>query len=110
MFKIIPGKKDIGAQISCNIKMLNKNKLKKIKSALQKYGMIYFRKQNLNSKNYIKFAKNFGKLAEYPRLKGLNKNYPKITVVQRKASALLKDFTDLKRAYDQIREIGRAHV
>ena len=86
MFKIIPGKKDIGAQISCNIRKINKNNLKKIKSALQKYGMIYFRKQNLNSKAYIQFAKNFGKLADYPRLKGLNKKYSKITVVQRKAS------------------------
>ncbi len=86
MFKIIPGKKDIGAEIICNIKTVNKNNLKKIKFALQKYGMIYFRKQNLNSKSYIKFAKNFGKLADYPRLKGLNKKYPKITVVQRKAS------------------------
>ncbi len=86
MFKIIPGKEDIGAQIFCNIKKIKKSNLKKIKSALQKYGMIYFRKQNLNSKAYIQFAKNFGKLANYPRLKGLNKKYPKITVVQRKAS------------------------
>ena len=86
MFKIIPGKKDIGAQISCNIRKINKNNLKKIKSALQKYGMIYFRKQNLNSKTYIQFAKNFGQLANYPRLRGLNRKYPKITVVQRKAS------------------------
>ncbi len=86
MFKIVPGKQDIGAEICCNINKINKKEFKKIKSALQKYGMLYFRKQNLNSKNYIKFAKNFGKLAEYPRLKGLNKKYPKITVVQRKAS------------------------
>ena len=86
MFKIIPGKKDIGAEISGNIKKINKNDLKKIKFALQKYGMIYFRKQNLNSKTYIQFAKNFGQLANYPRLRGLNKKYPKITVVQRKIS------------------------
>ena len=86
MFKIIPGKKEICAEIFCNIKKINKKELKKIKSALQKYGMLYFRKQNLNSKNYILFAKKFGKLAEYPRLKGLNKKYPKITVVQRKAT------------------------
>jgi len=86
MFDIIPGKKDIGAEIICDLKKINKNNIKKIKSALHIYGMIYFRRQNLNSKNYIKFAKNFGKLAEYPRLKGLNKKYPKITVVQRKAS------------------------
>ena len=86
MFKIIPGKKDIGAKIICNIKKINKNDLRKIKSALHKYGMLYFRKQNLNSKTYIEFAKNFGKLADYPRLKGLNNKYPKITVVQRKAN------------------------
>ena len=73
MFEIIPGKKDIGAEVLCDLKKINKNNIKKIKSALQIYGMIYFRRQNLNSKNYIKFAKNFGKLAEYPRLKGLNK-------------------------------------
>ncbi len=86
MFKIIPGKKNIGAEIFGNIKKINKNDLKKIKFALQKYGMIYFRKQNLNSKTYVQFAKNFGQLANYPRLRGLNKKYPKITVVQRKIS------------------------
>mgnify|MGYP001403433190 CR=1 FL=1 len=86
MFKIIPNKKEIGAQIICDIKKIKKIHITKIKFALQKYGMLYFRKQNLNSKNYIKFAENFGKLADYPRLKGLNKKYPKITVVQRKAS------------------------
>ena len=86
MFEIISGKKNIGAEIICDLNKIKKYHIKKIKSALQKYGMIYFRKQDLNSKNYIKFAKNFGKLAEYPRLKGLNKKYPKITVVQRKAS------------------------
>ena len=86
MFKIISGKKDIGAEIFCNIKKINRNDLKKIKFALQKYGMIYFRKQNLNSKTYIQFAKNFGQLANYPRLRGINKKYPKITVVERKIS------------------------
>ena len=86
MFKIISGKQDIGAEIFCSIKKINKNDLKKIKSALQKYGMLYFRKQKLNSKSYIKFAKNFGQLANYPRLRGLNRKYPKITVVQRKLS------------------------
>ena len=48
--------------------------------------MIYFRNQKLNSDNYVKFAKKFGKLANYPRLKGLNKKYPQITVVQRKST------------------------
>ena len=48
--------------------------------------MLFLKKQSLTSKLYIKFAKNFGKLASYPRLRGLSKKYPKITVVQRKAS------------------------
>ena len=85
MFKIISKKKDIGAEIICNLKMISKKDFKKIKLAIQKYGMIYFRKQNLTSELYLKFAKNFGKLANYPRLKGLSKKYTKITVVERKA-------------------------
>ena len=86
MIKIIPNKKNIGAEIVCDLKKLLKSDLKKIKLALHKYGVIYFRKQNLESSSYIKFAKNFGKLANYPRLKGLSKKYPQITVVQRKSS------------------------
>ena len=86
MLKIIPNKKNIGAEIVCDLNNINNSVLKKIKSALSKYGMIYFRNQNLNSDNYVKFAKKFGKLANYPRLKGLNKKYPQITVVQRKST------------------------
>ena len=86
MFKIIPSKKEIGAEIICDIKNITNKDLKKIKFALQRYGMLFFRKQTLTSKLYIEFAKNFGKLANYPRLKGLSKKYPKITVVQRKTS------------------------
>ena len=86
MIKIIPNKKEIGAKVICNLKKLSKKELKSLKVALHKYGMIYFRKQNLTSSLYLKFAKNFGKLANYPRLKGLSKKYPQITVVQRKIS------------------------
>ena len=86
MFKIIPNKKEIGAEIVCDIRNLKYNEIKKIKLSLQRYGMLFFKKQPLTSKLYIKFAKNFGKLASYPRLRGLSKKYPKITVVQRKAS------------------------
>ena len=46
--------------------------------------MVYFRNQNLTSKQYLSFAKKIGKPALYPRLKGLNKKFPEITVVQRK--------------------------
>ena len=86
MLRIIPNKNNIGAEIDIDIKKLSKENFKSITDALDKYGMIFFRRQNLSSKHYIEFAKNFGKLADYPRLKGLNKKYPQITVVQRKKS------------------------
>ena len=40
-------------------------------------GVIFFKKQELNPKEYISLAKNWGNLAEYPMLKG-NDNYPEI--------------------------------
>ena len=85
MFKIIP-KKNKAAEIFCNLNKLNFKQMDIIKSTLNKYGMIYFRKQKLTSKSYINFAKKFGKPANYPRLKGLSKKYPQITVVQRKST------------------------
>ena len=86
MLKIIPNQKNIGAEIKSDIKNLSKKDLIVIKSCLNKYGMLFFKKQKLTSKIYVKFAKNFGKLANYPRLKGLSRKYPTITVVQRKAT------------------------
>ena len=86
MFKIIPNKNNIGAEVDIKLSNVSKNDFIKIKSALNKYGMLYFKNQKLTSKLYIKFAKNFGKLANYPRLKGLSKKYPQITVVQRKST------------------------
>ncbi len=84
MLKIIPNKKNIGAEIAFDVKDLSKKNLLIIKKSLNRYGMLYFKNQKLNSKQYIKFAKNFGKIAKYPRLKGLSKKFPQITVVQRK--------------------------
>ena len=84
MLKIIPQKNKIAAEIICNLKKIKNYELKKIKFALSEFGMIFFRKQNLSSSNYLKFAKKLGRLANYPRLKGLNSKYPQITVVQRK--------------------------
>ena len=86
MLRIIPNKNNVGAEIDTDLQKLSKQNLKIIINALNTYGMIFFRRQNLSSKHYVEFAKNFGKLADYPRLKGLNKKYPQITVVQRKKS------------------------
>jgi alpha-ketoglutarate-dependent taurine dioxygenase len=86
MLKIIPNKNNIGAEVKVDIRYLTRRDQINIMDALKKFGMLYFKKQKLTSKFYIKFAKNFGKLANYPRLKGLSKKYPHITVVQRKAT------------------------
>ena len=86
MLKIIPNKKNIGAEIILNLENISYKDIFAIKKALNKYGLIFFRNQKLTSKLYIKFAKHFGKLANYPRLKGLSKKFPQITVVQRKST------------------------
>ena len=64
MFRIIPQKNNLAAEINCDLNKLTSYKLKEIKSALNNYGMVYFRKQKLSSKNYLNFAKKFGKLAD----------------------------------------------
>ena len=72
MLKIIPNKKNIGAQIIVNLKDISNKDISKIKKALNKYGMLYFKDQKLTSKLFIKFAKYFGNLANYPRLKAVS--------------------------------------
>ena len=80
---IKPFKNNVGAFIDLDLNAANKDQINNIKNALDDYGVIFFRNQNLNSENYIKFAKHFGKFADYPMLKGLD-NYPEITVVEKK--------------------------
>ena len=84
MIKIIPKKNNLAAEIFCNLKKINSKDIQKIKSSLLKYGIIYFRNQKLSSSEYLTFSKNFGKPTLYPRLKGLSKKFPEITIVQRK--------------------------
>ncbi len=84
--KIEPCKNNVGANIVCNLKTVSKEEINKIKDSLDKFGVVFFRNQNLDSKSYIEFAKNFGSLANYPMLKGLSDEFPEITVVERKAS------------------------
>ena len=80
---IKPFKNNVGAFIDLDLNAANKDQINNIKNALDDYGVIFFKNQNLNSENYIKFAKHFGELADYPMLKGLD-NYPEITVVEKK--------------------------
>tara|TARA_A100001011_G_scaffold396656_2_gene495092 strand:+ start:82 stop:891 length:810 start_codon:yes stop_codon:yes gene_type:complete len=81
---ITPGKNNIGAYIdNVNLNNLKDSPIKQIKETLAKYGVIFIKKQNLDSENYQNFAKKFGELVAYPRLKGLE-NYPYINAIIRK--------------------------
>ncbi len=83
---ISPGKNNVGAYIkNVNLNQLNQNLIKQIKTALDEYGVIFIKEQNLDSNTYQNFAKSIGQLVEYPRLKGL-KNFPFINVLERKPS------------------------
>ena len=55
--KILPKKKNTAAEIVCNLSKINKTDLTNIKKALNEFGMIYFRKQNLSSKAVFIFCK-----------------------------------------------------
>ncbi len=82
--RIVPGKNKVGAYVNnINLNNANQEQTNKIKEILNKYGVIFFKKQNLNSETYQNFAKSIGQLVEYPRLKGL-KNFPFINVLERK--------------------------
>ena len=81
---IAPGKNNVGAYINdINLSHLNDQLSNEIKNTLDKYGVIFIKKQNLDSNAYQNFAKSIGQLVEYPRLKGLE-NFPYINVLERK--------------------------
>ena len=81
--KIEPFKNNIGASISCDLKLVNSKIIDQIKETLNNYGFVCFRDQNLEPGEYLKFAEQLGKIKEYPMLKDLE-NYKGITVVERK--------------------------
>ena len=81
---ISPGKNNVGAYINdLDLNDLKANQSTQIKDTLNKYGVVFIKKQNVNSETYQNFAKSLGQLVEYPRLKGLE-NYPFINVLERK--------------------------
>ena len=59
MLRIIPNKNNIGAEIDTDLQKISKENFKIIINALNKYGMVFFRRQNLSSHTYVEFATNF---------------------------------------------------
>ena len=85
LIQLKPCKNNIGAIIKRDLHTINEGIIDEIKIALDEFGAVFFRNQNLDSLSYINFAKKLGKCAEYPRLKGLE-GFPEITVVEKKAN------------------------
>ena len=81
---ITPCKNNVGAYIeNIDLKKLDNNQVSVIKDALNNFGVIFVKKQDLDSLSYQNFAKLIGELVIYPRLKGLE-NYPYINIIERK--------------------------
>ena len=81
---ITPCKNNVGAYIeNIDLKKLDNNQVSVIKDALNNFGVIFVKKQDLDSLSYQNFAKLIGELVVYPRLKGLE-NFPHINVIERK--------------------------
>ena len=81
---ITPGENNVGAYINgVNLNEIDKDLINQVKDTLNKYGVIFIKKQNLNASAYQAFAKSIGKLVEYPRLKGL-RDFPYINVLERR--------------------------
>jgi taurine dioxygenase len=82
---VTPGTNNVGAYInSIELKNLDQNQINEIKNTLNQFGVIFIKKQNLDPESYQNFAKNIGTPVVYPRLKGLDKKFPFINVIERK--------------------------
>jgi taurine dioxygenase len=82
---ITTGTNNVGAYINdIDLKNLDQNKTHEIKNILNQFGVIFIKEQNLDPGSYQGFAKSIGQPVVYPRLKGLDKKYPFINVIERK--------------------------
>ena len=82
---ITTGTNNVGAFINnIDLKNLNDTKASEIKKILDKYGVIFIKKQNLDPDSYQNFAKQIGQPVVYPRLKSLDAKFPYINVIERK--------------------------
>ena len=82
---LTPGTNNVGAFINnINLKSLDVNYVNEIKNILNQYGVIVIEKRNLDPESEQDFAKAIGQPVIYPRLKGLDKKFPYINVIERK--------------------------
>ena len=82
---ITPGTNNVGAYVNnINLNNLGQAQANEIKNTLNQFGVIFIKEQNLNPESYQNFAKFIGQPVVYPRLKGLDKKFPFINVIERK--------------------------
>ena len=99
---ITNSKNNVGAYINdINLKNLDQDKAEEIKTALNQFGVIFIKKQNLNPESYQNFAKSIGQPVVYPRLKGLDKKFPFINVIERKP-----DLNDKRKSVIHLTALG----
>ncbi len=85
ILSITPGTNNVGAYINnIDLKTLDQNLINEVKKTLVQFGVIFIKKQNLNPASYQNFAKCIGQPVVYPRLRGLDKKFPFINVIERK--------------------------
>ena len=89
--KFEPTTNNVGCYVFTDLKSLDKTQLGEIKDSLNKFGVLFFKNQNLNPSEYIKFSSFFGTPAKYPMLKP-HKDYKDIYVIERKKTDLGKSF------------------
>ena len=76
---------NVGCYVKTNLKNITHEEIQEIKKLLNKHSVLFFKEQHLNPQEYIRFASNFGKPAEYPMLKP-HKDFKDIYVIERKKS------------------------
>ena len=89
--KFEPTTNNVGCYVFTDLKSLDKTQLEEIKVSLNKFGVLFFKNQNLNPSEYIEFSSFFGTPAKYPMLKP-HKDYKHIYVIERKKTDLGKSF------------------
>ena len=55
-----PTNNKVGCYIYTDLKFVKKEQMDEIKNLLNKYGVLFFKNQNLSPKEYVNFSSNFG--------------------------------------------------
>ena len=58
--KFEPTNNQVGCFIYTDLKVVEKDQINEIKNLLNKYGVLFFKNQNLSPREYINFSSNFG--------------------------------------------------